>query len=64
VKSPSINKVFVVGAQLGLILIRTERQKIKNDAFTKGRIIRPLFSMSLSLYSFFLNFWPFSFYTD
>lgn len=38
VKSPSINKVFVVGAQLGLILIRTERQKIKNDAFTNDAI--------------------------
>jgi hypothetical protein len=38
VKSPSINKVFVVGAQLELILVRTEKQKIKNDAFTNDAI--------------------------
>jgi hypothetical protein len=29
VKPPQINKVFVVGAPLGVILIRTERQMVK-----------------------------------
>lgn len=36
VKPPQINKVFVVGAPLGVILIRTERQNGKDDAFTNN----------------------------
>jgi hypothetical protein len=37
-KIPNINKVFVVGTKLGLILIRTERQTSKDDAFTNNAI--------------------------
>jgi len=33
-----VNKVFVVGAQLGLILIRMEKQNSKDDAFTNDAI--------------------------
>jgi len=36
VKPPQINKVFFVGAPLGVILIRTERQNGKDDAFTNN----------------------------
>jgi hypothetical protein len=36
VKPPQINKVFVVGAPLGVILIRTERLNGKDDAFTNN----------------------------
>lgn len=35
-KIPNINKVFVVGAPLGIILLRTERQNNKDDAFTNN----------------------------
>lgn len=34
VKLPNTNKVFVVGAKMGLILIRTQRQRDEDDAFT------------------------------
>ena len=37
-KVPNTNKVFVVGTLLGLILIRTERQNSKDDAFTNNAI--------------------------
>jgi hypothetical protein len=37
-KVPNVNKVFVVGTQLGIILIRTERQNNKDDAFTNNAI--------------------------
>lgn len=38
IRTPNVNKVFVVGAQLGLILIRTEKQNTKDDAFTNDAI--------------------------
>ncbi len=37
-KVPNTNKVFVVGVSLGLILIRTERQNNKDDAFTNNAV--------------------------
>jgi len=38
-KVPTINKVFVVGTQLGVILIRTQRQTMSTeDAFTQDAI--------------------------
>ena len=37
-KVPNTNKVFVVGTLLGLILIRTEKQNNKDDAFTNNAI--------------------------
>jgi hypothetical protein len=37
-KVPNTNKVFVVGTLLGLILIHTERQNSKDDAFTNNAI--------------------------
>ncbi len=33
-KTPNTNKVFVVGAKMGLILMRTQRQNNDDDAFT------------------------------
>ena len=38
IKVQNTNKVFVVGTSLGLILIRTERQNNKDDAFTNNAI--------------------------
>jgi hypothetical protein len=35
-KVPNLNKVYVVGTQLGIILIRTEKQNSKDDAFTNN----------------------------
>ena len=35
---PNINKVFVVGAPFGIVLIRTERQNSKDDAFTNDAV--------------------------
>jgi hypothetical protein len=37
-KVPNTNKVYVVGTLLGLILIHTERQNSKDDAFTNNAI--------------------------
>ncbi len=37
-RQPNVNKVFVTGTKLGLILIRTERQNNKDDAFTNNAI--------------------------
>jgi hypothetical protein len=37
-KVPNINKVFVVGTSLGVILIRTERQNNKYDEFNNNTI--------------------------
>jgi hypothetical protein len=37
-KVPNINKVFVLGTQLGFILLRTEKQNSKDDAFTNNAI--------------------------
>jgi len=38
VRVTKINKIFVVGAQFGIILIRTERQGSTDDAFTNNVI--------------------------
>lgn len=37
-KVPTINKVFVSGSHLGIILIRTQRQNSNDDAFTQDAI--------------------------
>ena len=37
-RQPNVNKVFVTGTKLGLILIRAERQNNKDDAFTNNAI--------------------------
>jgi hypothetical protein len=37
-KVPNVNKVFVLGTQLGIVLIRTEKQNSKDDAFTNNAI--------------------------
>jgi hypothetical protein len=34
IKTPNVNKVFLVGVQLGLILLRTQRPNSTDDAFT------------------------------
>ena len=37
-KVPTINKVFVLGTHLGIVLIRTQRQNSNDDAFTQDAI--------------------------
>jgi hypothetical protein len=37
-KLPNMNKVYVVGTKFGIILLRTERQNNKDDAFTHTAI--------------------------
>jgi hypothetical protein len=37
-KVPNVNKVFVLGSQLGIVLIRTEKQNSKDDAFVNNAI--------------------------